>query len=58
MINVVSTSLTFLFMIFKGVQSTRGALILFADADGATKFADLEKLEDNMKNLVNGNIIC
>ena len=25
--------------------SSRGKLLLFADADGATKFADLEKLE-------------
>jgi dolichyl-phosphate beta-glucosyltransferase len=28
-----------------GVLSSRGSLILFADADGATKFADIEKLE-------------
>ncbi|CAG7832696.1 unnamed protein product [Allacma fusca] len=27
-----------------GVQSSRGAFILFADADGATRFSDLDKL--------------
>ncbi|KAF4531560.1 hypothetical protein B566_EDAN013563 [Ephemera danica] len=40
-----------------GVQNTRGAVILFADADGATKFADLEKLEDSLKDLVHGDYI-
>lgn len=34
-----------------GVFSTRGALVLFADADGASKFADLTKLESNIKEL-------
>jgi len=29
-----------------GVLSSRGQLILFADADGATKFSDIEKLEN------------
>ncbi len=31
--------------------SARGKLLLFADADGATKFADVEKLEDEIKKL-------
>lgn len=31
--------------------STRGRQILFADADGATKFEDLEKLEAEMRKL-------
>lgn len=39
----------------QGVQSTRGAVILFADADGATKFPDLAKLESSLKDLVKGN---
>ncbi|VDP93695.1 unnamed protein product [Echinostoma caproni] len=30
----------------EGMLSARGRSLLFADADGATKFADLEKLED------------
>ncbi|KAM3968179.1 dolichyl-phosphate beta-glucosyltransferase wollknaeuel [Aphomia sociella] len=34
-----------------GVQSARGALILFADADGASKFEDLEKLETALKGI-------
>ncbi|XP_013196899.2 dolichyl-phosphate beta-glucosyltransferase [Amyelois transitella] len=35
-----------------GVQSSRGATILFADADGASKFEDLTKLEAALKGLV------
>ncbi len=29
--------------------SSRGKLLLFADADGATKFADFERLETEIK---------
>lgn len=36
------------------MQSARGAMLLFADADGATKFSDLVKLEDSLKSLVKG----
>lgn len=36
-----------------GIQSSRGAAILFADADGATKFSDLSKLEASL-NLLTG----
>ncbi|XP_035756162.1 dolichyl-phosphate beta-glucosyltransferase isoform X4 [Egretta garzetta] len=35
----------------KGVFSSRGEKILMADADGATKFADIEKVEEGLKNL-------
>ncbi|XP_071452618.1 dolichyl-phosphate beta-glucosyltransferase [Hetaerina americana] len=38
-----------------GVESCRGAVILFADADGATKFSDLSKLEDSLQDLVKGD---
>ncbi|KAM3600827.1 uncharacterized protein V6R79_003084 [Siganus canaliculatus] len=34
-----------------GTMSTRGKVILMADADGATKFADLEKVEAGLKEL-------
>lgn len=34
--------------------SARGALLLFADADGATKFSDYMKVENAMKNILNG----
>ncbi|NXC34739.1 ALG5 glucosyltransferase, partial [Campylorhamphus procurvoides] len=34
-----------------GVFSSRGEKILMADADGATKFADIEKVEEGLKNL-------
>jgi hypothetical protein len=30
-------------------MKSRGKLILFADADGASKFSDLEKLENAIK---------
>ncbi|KAL1489577.1 hypothetical protein ABEB36_013529 [Hypothenemus hampei] len=36
-----------------GMLSTRGSLLLFADADGATKFSDLTKLENSMKVMTN-----
>lgn len=32
-------------------MSSRGSQLLFADADGATKFADLQKLETEMRNI-------
>ncbi len=32
-----------------GMMRARGRLVLFADADGATKFKDLEKLEDRLE---------
>ncbi|XP_060530695.1 dolichyl-phosphate beta-glucosyltransferase [Cylas formicarius] len=35
-----------------GMQSSRGALLLFADADGATKFCDLVKMEESLKGLI------
>ncbi|KAI3421978.1 hypothetical protein GPALN_012515 [Globodera pallida] len=38
----------------EGVFCARGQFILFADADGATRFADLEKLEKRMNSLCNG----
>lgn len=34
-----------------GMLSSRGKNLLFADADGATRFADLEKLEESLKDL-------
>lgn len=37
----------------KGMLSARGALLLFADADGATKFADLSKLEAAIEGMIN-----
>lgn len=37
-----------------GVLCSRGQLILFADADGATKFSDFQKLEKKMHIICNG----
>ena len=33
-----------------GVMRSRGQIILFADADGATRFSDFEKLENKIKS--------
>lgn len=33
-----------------GMLSARGSALLFADADGATKFADIEKLNDSLRD--------
>ncbi|XP_053695742.1 dolichyl-phosphate beta-glucosyltransferase [Sabethes cyaneus] len=38
-----------------GMLSARGKYLLFADADGATKFTDYEKLEQSMKQLCGGS---
>nr|CAH7767466.1 unnamed protein product [Callosobruchus chinensis] len=35
-----------------GISSARGALLLFADADGATKFSDLVKVEEAMTSIL------
>lgn len=37
------------------MQSARGRTLLFADADGATKFQDIEKLETVLHFLAAGN---
>lgn len=34
--------------------SSRGKQLLFADADGATKFEDISKLQSNLKDLLKG----
>lgn len=41
-----------------GVLSSRGKSILFADADGATKFADLAKLKECLETLGPDGIVC
>lgn len=35
------------------MQSSRGEYLLFADADGATKFSDLTKLQESMQKITN-----
>lgn len=42
--------------VIQGIESARGALILFADADGASKFEDLSKLEEALANLVGHDV--
>ncbi|XP_077292149.1 dolichyl-phosphate beta-glucosyltransferase wollknaeuel [Arctopsyche grandis] len=40
-----------------GMMSSRGALILFADADGATRFSDVSKLEASLEKLCGKNYL-
>ena len=46
-----------LFKLFQGMQSARGSVLLFADADGATKFGDLDKLEKSLKEVLEGKLL-
>lgn len=39
------------FVSAQGTLSCRGKLILMADADGATKFADVEKVEEGLQSI-------
>lgn len=41
----------------KGTLSSRGKFILMADADGATKFCDIEKVEAGL-NALNPKPVC
>lgn len=43
-------------LLLKGTLSSRGKLILMADADGATKFSDIEKVETGLKDLNSGPV--
>lgn len=50
----------FLIMIIcclQGMQSARGRKLLFADADGATEFEDLVKLESALELLIKSKVI-
>lgn len=41
----------------QGVLSCRGKLILFADADGATRFSDLANLEKSLKDTAGDAVV-
>lgn len=41
-----------------GIRLAKGAFILFADADGASRFADLDLLENSIKASENGSAIA
>ncbi len=41
-------------LLFQGMLSARGKQLLFADADGATTFEDISKLQDKLKDLMKG----
>lgn len=47
---------------YQGMFSARGRFLLFADADGASKFSDFTKLESEMKNVnknsTNRAVVC
>ncbi|XP_017780287.1 PREDICTED: dolichyl-phosphate beta-glucosyltransferase [Nicrophorus vespilloides] len=40
-----------------GMQSARGAMLLFADADGATRFSDLTKLELSLQDILKSDYL-
>ncbi len=40
-----------MFISTQGTLSSRGRLILMADADGATKFADIENVEEGLESV-------
>jgi len=45
----------------RGALVARGSQVLFADADGATKFSDISKLEEKLRNIKNCNndgLVC
>jgi len=42
----------------EGVLRARGEQILFADADGATRFTDLEKLEASLNEMGGEGVVC
>ena len=42
----------------RGALSARGAYVLFADADGATRFADVSRLEDAMRELGGRGVVA
>ncbi len=43
--------MVFFLLHFKGTMSSRGKMILMADADGATKFSDIDKVEAGLNDL-------
>lgn len=53
---VIVTVQTNIFLL-QGIESCRGATILFADADGASKFEDLTKLEVALKGLTKCDLL-
>ena len=45
----------------RGALVARGSKVLFADADGATKFADIWKMEEKLQNIKDSNnhgLVC
>jgi len=47
----------FMMMADQGMLRGRGQRLLFADADGATQFSDLEKLEKELNSNSDVNIV-
>lgn len=48
---VIFACVVFFLSHLKGTMSSRGKVILMADADGATKFSDIEKVEAGLHDL-------
>lgn len=43
-----------LYVLAQGMLRARGSVLLFADADGASKFEDYAKLENSIKQITSG----
>ena len=41
---------------FQGMFSSRGSQLLMVDADGATRFSDLTKVQNALHKLMNGKV--
>ena len=50
----IAAKFNFTALYFKGVLSSRGEKILMVDADGATKFEDLDSVEKALDDLKGG----
>lgn len=50
-------SMCVFYCVFQGMFSARGKRLLFADADGASTFADVAKLEAELVK-INSSVVC
>ena len=53
---MTACSIYLLMTFIKGMLAARGDFLLMVDADGATRFSDLQKLESEMKQLMKKSV--
>jgi hypothetical protein len=54
----LALALDLAFWHWQGMRFSRGKTILFADADGATKFADVVGLEKKLNEIAKKDLAC